>query len=350
MTTETGAPVADAAPASDTAEVIVQGSLEGEAFSADQAYDAYLKRNSPAESATEATAEPEITADPATDPGETTTEEADPALPLIERPRSWAKELDEEWASYPREAQEKIAKREQDRDAAIRRSQNEAADARKAAEAERTQAEQARKNYEAQLPALLQELQNSQQASFGDIKTIEDVAKLQSEDPFRFQAWQVQQMKLQAATAENEKARHAAETAKQSDWAKFVAEQNKLASERIPELADETKAQTLRTGVAKQLETLGFSNEELRGLANGEKVSLFDHRIQELLFNNLKYQEVKSAPVKAIPKPVPAVQRPGVAAPRGNTDAIQTSRNKLNSTGSVEDAYALYVAKQKARA
>jgi hypothetical protein len=72
-------------------------------------------------------------------PGEVETQAPDPEaseLPPIEPPRSWTKEEKEEFASYPREAQEKIARREQDREAALRRSQNEAADQRKAIEAE----------------------------------------------------------------------------------------------------------------------------------------------------------------------------------------------------------------------
>jgi hypothetical protein len=48
----------------------------------------------------------------------------------------------------------------------------------------------------------MQELQSAQQNAFADIKTMDDVVKLQAEDPFRFQAWQVQQMRLQAAKAE----------------------------------------------------------------------------------------------------------------------------------------------------
>ena len=122
----------------------------------------------PAESATEATADPpelaeEANADPIEDHGETEPEVSEPeeTLPPIERPRAWAKDLDEEWSSYPREAQERIAKREQERDTAIRRSQNEAAEARKAAQAERDEAQKARQQYESQLPSLMQELQKA---------------------------------------------------------------------------------------------------------------------------------------------------------------------------------------------
>jgi hypothetical protein len=73
--------------------------------------------------------------------------------------------------------------------------------------------------------------------------------------------------------------------------------------------------------------------------------------IQKLIADRLKFNEIKAAPAKAIPKPVPSVQKPGVGRAPGaaSADAIQATRSKLSSTGSAEDAYALYQAK-KARA
>lgn len=353
MSDETNAPGAG----SEAAPVVAPANLESDSVSVEQAYDNYLKKSEPAESAKTATAETELAkadAAPETDPGETTTDEAEPeaeALPPIERPRSWAKDLDEEWASYPREAQEKIAKREQERDAATRRSQNEAADIRKAAEAERTQAEQARKDYEAKLPGLMQALQDAQAGTFSDVRTMDDVTRLAAEDPFRYLQWQAHQQKLQAVNYELEKKNERTQTEQQNNWQKLVSDENAKFIERVPEFADKTKAQELTTKAVERLSDLGFTQNELADLANGkERLPIYDHRIQQLLVDSLKLAEIQKAPLKAIPKPVPAVQRPGVSAPKSNSDAVQANRNKLNSSGSVEDAYALYQAKQKARA
>jgi hypothetical protein len=54
----------------------------------------------------------------------------------IEPPRSWSREQKEEFRTYPREAQEKVAFRERERETALRRGQNEVAEQRKAVEAE----------------------------------------------------------------------------------------------------------------------------------------------------------------------------------------------------------------------
>ena len=105
-------------------------------------------------------------------PGET--ESADPAAnepPSIEPPRSWTKEAKERWASLPRETQEYLAEREQERDREFRRSQNEAADKLKGLTAKEQAVEQARQQYEAALPLLFQTLQHQQAGEFADIKT-----------------------------------------------------------------------------------------------------------------------------------------------------------------------------------
>ncbi|MCK1595483.1 hypothetical protein [Bradyrhizobium sp. 164] len=72
---------------------------------------------------------------------------------------------------------------------------------------------------------------------------------------------------------------------------------------------------------------------------------------QRMMVDAARYRMVKAAPAKAVAKPVLAVQKPGVAQPRGAAEArsIHALSAKLSSSGSVEDAYALYQAKQKSR-
>jgi hypothetical protein len=148
-------------------------------------------------------------------------------LPPIEPPRSWTKDEKEEFKSYPREAQEKISTAANRYESEFRRSQNEIAETRKAVEAERVAAEKARQQYEAKIPNSREELESVNQAQFGDIKTMEDVVKLQAEDPFRFQAWQVHQMRLQAAKQESDRRSGHKAQEKQSKRAAYEAEQNK---------------------------------------------------------------------------------------------------------------------------
>lgn len=355
MTTESGAPAGlSPAPADDGVSALT---IEDARALIDQMPDEDPEQK-PGDGAEKPPATPDKNSapegddvDPETDPhDDAEADDPEENLPPIERPRSWAKELDEEWASYPREAQQRIAAREQERDAAIRRSQNELAEQRKAIEAERQAAEKVRQQYEANLPALLQELQSAQQNSFADIRTMDDVVKLQTEDPFRFQAWQVQQMRLQAAKAENDRVMSEKQAAEQSSWAKHVQEENAKAAEFIPDLADKTKGEALTKRVATELlPDLGFSDSELAELANGKnKLSIYDHRIQRLLADSLKLRDIQSAP-KAVVKPtLPPVQKPGHAGAVTSTDAtIKALEKRFNASGSLEDAWALQEARLK---
>jgi hypothetical protein len=312
-------------------------------------------KEQPAESAPEATAEPELAeanADPETAPSEEPNEIEPEELPPIDPPRSWTQAEKERFQSLPRETQEYLHTREQEREREFRRSQNDIAEQRKAIEAERSKAEQVRQQYEAQLPALMQELQSAQQATFSDIKTLDDVVKLQNEDPFRFQAWQVQQMRLQAANAENERVKGEKSKAEQAQWTQHVQKENELAAEYIPELADKTKGPALTQRAAERLNELGFKSEELAKLASGqEKLSLYDHRIQRLIFSDLKLSDIQSATKAVAAKPLPPVQKPGISKPAGSSvsEREQVLTRQLNETGDLRIAQELYALQSSRR-
>jgi hypothetical protein len=339
----------------EAAPVVSAPNLEGDSLSVDQAFEAYQKRINPtAESADTATADTELSAednaDPETAPSEDATEaKPEDDLPPLEPPGSWTKDRKEQFNALPRDLQEYVVDRVQEQDRDFRTRQNEVANERNAVKAEREAAEQVRKQYEAKLPLLEKKLQTV--GPFADIQSHEDLKNLQKNDPFRFQEYQLYVWEQQAEQTELREAQAREATERQTKWTAFVGEQNKLAAEYIPELADSKKSQELTTKAGDLLRSIGFTQEDLNGFTAGEKVSLFDHRIQRLLFNALKFTEVKAAPPKAIPKPVPAVQKPGVAPAKGsNANDVQALRNKLSGTGSVEDAFALYQAKQRRRA
>ncbi len=341
MTDEINAPLpgdgeAVSYPTSDNSPMTVE---EASRSLTDARHKLVAKLNQPAESAPEATADPEPADEAAADPETAPSEEpeaSDPeeTLPPIDPPRSWTKAEKERFNSLPRETQEYLHTREQERDRDLRRSQNEAADLRKAAEADRKQAEELRKQYEAQLPALMQTLTDAQQSAFADVRTVDDVTRLANDDPFRYLQWQAHQTKLQAVHAEAERAKGLKQREESTNWAQHVQKENELASEYIPELADKVKGPALTKRAADRLGELGFKSEELNDLANGkQKLSIYDHRIQRLIFSDLKLSEMQSAAKAVASKPVPPVQRPGTAKPAqsGSAAQIQTLEKQLQS-------------------
>jgi len=346
----------NAAPAaSEAAPVVAAPNLEGgESFTAEQAFEAYQKRNSPAEAAEAPAGTESVQADAA--PEGTTAEDAgdEPEIPAIDPPKSWSKDAHERWAKLDRETQDYLVARDSEDQKAIKRALNEAADERKAVKAEREAAEQVRKQYEAKLPSLVKTLEAALQNEFSDIQSFADLRRMQQEDPFRYQQWDLRQKELSAVQAEQQEIDRRNLSATQEELNAYRNEHDKQFLEFAPELTDpKAKAEITDKAIKALVDDLGFKRSELDEFASNPVAAklLFHSAFQKLVYNNLKFSDLKAAPPKAIPKPVPAVQKPGVARAPGaaSADAIQATRNKLNSTGSAEDAYALYQAK-KARA
>jgi hypothetical protein len=261
--------------------------------------------------------------------------------------------------------QQKIVAREQERDSGTRRSQNEAAEARKAAQAQVAQAEQTRQQYEGKLKSVVEVLEKEQLRDFPEIRSVADLEKMSTDmmrlvetDPLeslklqaRLRAWDTHQQKLAAAHQDLKQADERKVQTARSDWMKFVQEENAKAAEHIPDLADKAKAADLTNKAATKLRDVGFTDEELQGFEKGEKVSLFDHRVQRLLFDAVRYTVAKVAP-KPVAKVVPPVQRPGVTQPRSSEASvrIQTLDKQFNNSGKVDDAVALLLARRNARA
>lgn len=284
------------------------------------------------------------------DPGET--KAADPAddLPPIEPPRSWAKDEKERFKTYPRELQAYLSEREQERDRALRTSQNEAAEKLKGLTAKEQAVEQARQQYEAALPTLLQTLQAQQAGAFADIKTAADIDKLAQEDPFRYIQWSAHQQKV--ASVQNEmRASQERQTQEWSrKWQEFAEREDKLTSELIPELSDPAQRSKVQEGAIAYLKEIGFAENELGSAWNGQaSLSLRDHRVQSMIRDAVKFREGKATANKAVAKPLPPVQRPGVAAPRNNDASIQNLSKKLETSGKIDDAMAVVLARRAAR-
>jgi len=301
-------------------------------------------QDAPAESADDATAEApqelaaEANAAPAEEQATGETQEGDPAeLPPLELPRSWTKEQAEHWNALPRATQEYLTEQASKSSAELRRVQNEAAEQRKVIETERAKAEQARQEYEAKLPALMEALQR--QSQFSDIRTMDDVKKLQAEDPFRFQAWQLHQMEMQAVDQEAKQAesRKTQEKARQAQERK--QREHSLLLEKAPEFADSAKLTAAQNAAVEYLRDKGFTDGDLAELAANPLSD--DHRFQLLILDGLKYREAQK--VKVAVKPVPPVQRPGAAKPPGAAarETIQNLSAKLERTGKTSDLAAL---------
>jgi hypothetical protein len=322
-----------------------------------------------AESAPDATAE-ESAVEAGTAPEEGTTvedTEIEPEVPAIEPPRSWSKDAHERWSKLDRETQEFLAARDSEDQKAIKRSLQEAAEARKAAEAERTQAGELTKRLAAKLPELEAAASEFFENKYPEFKTYDDVVNmarqadaLSESDPFtalrlgnRVKAWEADQQRVAQRLEASREAAQRQTREKQTEWAKFVQAESDAFAGEVPEFKAKEAAYTK---MAEQLlGDLGFTESELGKLATGEeKISLYDRRMQKLLFRAIRLEEFKAAPAKAAPKTLPPVQRPGVA--RGNVSVtaqiqnLETQLTQLSGKAALQAAAKLTALKRSAGA
>ena len=288
-------------------------------------------------------------------------------MPPIEPPRSWTQAEKERFQSLPRETQEYLHTREQERDREVRRSQNETAEKLKGISAKEQQLEQARQQAEADVKAAREVLEREQRTRFPDIKSWDDYERLSAEalrlteiDPFAslrisnylkdFDTHQksVQFNAQQAKAIEDQKAQD-----RQSKRAAYEASQNARLVELVPDMADPHKAAAKReSAVAMLTDDLGLKMEDLQRWMQddiGHEI-LSNAGIQKLMDNNLTLKAIQAAKVAAAAKSVPPVQRPGTAKPPGSaqSETITKLSAKLESSGDHRDLGALLGAMRRA--
>ncbi|MET4721682.1 hypothetical protein ABIF63_005788 [Bradyrhizobium japonicum] len=102
--------------------------------------------------------------------------------------------------------------------------------------------------------------------------------------------------------------------------------------------------------VADYAKSLGLDRETL-GKAMIDHPILRSAEVQAMMVTAAKSHAMKKAPAKAIPRPVPSVQRPGVARTAGDRDMseIVALRQRAAATGDAEDVFKLYTARKARR-
>lgn len=269
--------------------------------------------------------------------------------PPIAAPKFWTDAEKTAFANLPRELQETIAAHERKRGTEIDKRLSEIADQRKAAEAEIQKAQQSRQQYDQALPQLLQTMQQQLAGEFADIKTWPDVERMQTEDPLRFQRWQVktQQVQQLQAEAKTTQQRHNEEQTKR--FQDYAADEAKKFQEAAPEFFDPKTRADKQAEVQAMFTDVGVSNDELKSLWGGQPLSMHDHRVQLIIRDAARWRSAQKALKTARPVAQTPPQRPGTATDKGAavTEKVRGLRDQLNRTGSVKDAVAVWNATRR---
>lgn len=257
----------------------------------------------------------------------------DPAdVPPLELPRSWSKDRAEHWNKLDRDTQQLLLDHDSKASAEVRRTQNEAADIRKAAEAERVKAEQARQQYETAASNTLQALQAQQGQEFADIKTDADVQKLASDDPFRYLQWRARQDQIVGLHNQVQQAQEQKQQEQVKRFTEWSAEQDEKFVKAAPEFADPAKADDARKKIVKYLtEVRGVPQETLPELWSNPVFR--DVRFQLVVRDAANWHAAQQKAVTAAKQPIPPVQRPGAATTKAdaNVSRIESLTKQLPS-------------------
>jgi hypothetical protein len=177
----------------------------------------------------------------------------------------------------------------------------------------------------------------------------EALAQIAQQDPAklaRIQAIVAGSEQLRAR--QNEEMRRAADASRRSfqDYAK--AEDARLETLLKGETSD------IRQAVAQEImasaKASGIEPDELQRLFDSEPL-MRNATFQRMMYDAGKYRLMMKARDAVTAKPMPPVQRPGMAASRGERDQhdLRVLSARLSSTGDLKDAVALYRAKTSGR-
>ena len=263
--------------------------------------------------------------------------------PTHPKPPSWGIDADELWETLPAEAQAKIADREAERDRAVNQKFQESANARKAAEAERTTA--SAKATEAvglidTLSSLITPVKpdpraygagtgqyNREAYDFAQAQYEEQVTALGSLKAQR-DSITAQQTKDEAERFEAWKAGHEAEYAP-----RFIAD--------VPELNDPARVGPLLSGLAEYAVRSGIPQD----VFSAEEVDSITSAQLHILWKAQQFDKLRAGKAEAKPKPPagPAI-RPGVSSPRSAQRAAQHQKisERLDREGSIEAGAAMF--------
>lgn len=267
---------------------------------------------------------------------EETTETEAEDLPPIDPPSFWKKAARDLFATLPRDAQQAIVERERERERGLNTAMQEAAEKRKAAEAERTAAETERQTYTQQLTAFIPALQRQLQGKWATV----DWTKLARESPAEWAALR-QEYDNDVATYNRAIAEHRTLAEKQQVEATkaqsdYIAKAEERLIDAFPEWRDQERGRKeigeIRSYLAKEY---GVPTEHL-----GAMVEPYHFQVAR---KAMLYDRAQKAKAEAVTKPVPKVQTPGSAKTKADRAAEERAAKlqRLEKTGSLEDARGL---------
>ena len=190
--------------------------------------------------------------------------------------------------------------------------------------------ERSKKDVEAKLQKLDQ-LNNAAQAQLQQEYAEVDFEKLYDEDPVEAARLEHKMRKKHDQLAQ---VQQQTQELQSQEFNKYLGEQQKLLSQKIPEFIDEQKGPRFKQQMRDYLGNIGFNDTEIN--------SVYDHRYVMLVKDAMSYRNLQKAKpgIKKKVANAPKVVKGGVAKSKGQADAEAKRQqlSKLRKTGQVRDA------------
>ena len=190
--------------------------------------------------------------------------------------------------------------------------------------------ERSKKDVEAKLQKLDQ-LNNAAQAQLQQEYAEVDFEKLYDEDPVEAARLEHKMRKKHSQLAQ---VQQQTQELQSQEFNKYLGEQQKLLTQKIPEFMDEQKGPRFKQQMRDYLGNIGFNDTEIN--------SVYDHRYVMLVKDAMSYRNLQKAKpgIKKKVANAPKVVKGGVAKSKGQADAEAKRQqlSKLRKTGQVRDA------------
>jgi len=190
--------------------------------------------------------------------------------------------------------------------------------------------ERSKKDVEAKLQKLDQ-LNNAAQAQLQQEYAEVDFEKLYDEDPVEAARLEHKMRRKHEQLAQ---VQQQTQELQSQEFNKYLGEQQKLLSQKIPEFMDEQKGPRFKQQMRDYLGNIGFNDTEIN--------SVYDHRYVMLVKDAMSYRNLQKAKpqIKKKVANAPKVVKGGVAKSKGQADAEAKRQqlSKLRKTGQVRDA------------
>ena len=264
----------------------------------------------------------------------------------VDLPPSWPSEMAEQWTNLPPETQAFIREREGQREAAVNAKFQEAANLRKANEAEINEAKTNRQQFaeaadfvlslaQPQKPPVTMLNPNSGDYNPDQYHLLN--AQYEQQTQILSNLYQQRQMVAQQEHGESERQREAFQ-------AQIEEKYGPLLLNDVPELADSQKQPQVLSEIARYAVDNGVPAETFTDPERAKLVTSADLRFA---WKAMQYDKMMAAKALVKPKaakPAAPPVKPGVTTPRSAIEATRRkqAQDRLARSGSIEDAAAIF--------